>query len=664
MGDSKKYIYITRVPDQGDYLQLASDYDNAIREKRSKNVDLKDLDPLGKIYRGIMIWFTKVFFFYRGNAYQYYHEEKRFANIGKEDEITNDKLSTMVADYMNVLTYLYHGGISMEREEFKKTFDELLLVKASRYYKLIQPSVIRKYKYLLEHKSNDIKSPPSYQIHFKNGFWDVHSRKFSERRGQTTDYQQLTVLNAHRYNYVNPSKECVQKWKDFLLKIIPDSDSLLWLLSYCADALIGDTCTQDCLVLIGEGSNGKSTFMNMMKELFHGYWTGLHPSVLEKNGSGHRLSNAIRNLPLDTKFVFIEELTAGKQSGNSIKLLTESTYHIPAHYKNEATEYKINFKIMATSNGILRYPDLDGGLMRRLRFAYFPNKFVDNPELVDNKSIFLRQSSIGGDKGSILKTDEDKTAVLKLLMAAKQKVENRANNFPSLIETMAEQLSWQKMAETYLEPSNVKYISEASMYKLVCEHFPTFRYSAVEVKRNLLELKLPFAVTHSPRTKCFWGVTFKKQYADKFIVDEPDETINEQPDTLRELIDSARQQQQPEHYLLEPKTVDVDVDDLLNDLPPPKKKRLEETAEEPLIGHNLPDSVVDNAAVSTSSSSEQHIDRRIRSHRAYDFNPDQVEAFKKVCEYFNDQKDEYDMSEDSDNIFETEGSNEDAMETK
>lgn len=555
MKDGKKYIYVTRVPDTSDFIAVAKDYAQIVAANNGQKAD----DSFGKIHRSVMIWFSKHFFFHKGNAYQFSFEDRMYLNIGKSVTITNEKLSSMIADFLNVLSYSYQCSSDVDEKSFRESFDNLDFVKAIRQYKIMKPSIVRDNKSILNFTSDEIKPPPNHQLHFKNGFWDIFSKKFAVRRAQSTSYPHLMVLNTLPYNYVKPSTECIEKWKNFLLKIIPDSESLLWVLSYVSDALIGDISTQDCLVLIGGGSNGKSTFLKMIQELFNGYYRSFPSFLLEKNATGHRLNSAVRSLPSDTKMIFIEELTAGKQSGNSIKLLTEPKFHIPAHYNDEPFDYEVHFKIMATSNGIVRYSDADGGLFRRMRFAFLPNKFVDNPELVDNKTVFLRADI--GSNGVILKTDEDKSAMLNLLIAARSKIDNRSTKLPSLIETMAEQLCWQKFAEKYFNVNESSYVSEDRMYHLVTEHFTINRYSAIDVRKNLLELKLPFAVKYNSRHGMFMNIALKEEFAEKF----PEENqIKELPDILRNFVEANNNQ---EEYPVEIESEDVSVDGILDDLP-------------------------------------------------------------------------------------------------
>jgi len=107
----------------------------------------------------------------------------------------------------------------------------------------------------------DFKNPYKYEIHFNNGYFDLRTMELKSR-----------VLGQHyvtkfiKRNYIDPSEEAMNYVHSQLRKIIHCDDERNYLLFVLGKSLSGDSnLDQNNLFLIGHGSTGKSTFMQMVQ---------------------------------------------------------------------------------------------------------------------------------------------------------------------------------------------------------------------------------------------------------------------------------------------------------------------------------------------------------------------------------------------------------------
>ena len=98
-----------------------------------------------------------------------------------------------------------------------------------------------------------------YNLHFKNGVYELNNRLFRER------YKSDHITKYLDWSF-NPEKDegLIAKVKNEFIKIQPDEQQLKFCLGWLAYTLDGDTGARKCKFNIGyEGRNGKSTEMKI-----------------------------------------------------------------------------------------------------------------------------------------------------------------------------------------------------------------------------------------------------------------------------------------------------------------------------------------------------------------------------------------------------------------
>ena len=166
--------------------------------------------------------------------------------------------------------YVYRmdeGYWQKDNEEYLKASIRSLLVQIKKQWenKKNISEILESYRHSVQKKKyfskfNEISQQDKEYINVKNGllFWedeellDHHSHLFSTHQ-----------LKAE----YDPDAEC-PNWKKALAEWVPDQNTRDFLQEYIGYTLIPDTSQQVALFLTGGGSNGKSTFLEVITEMF------------------------------------------------------------------------------------------------------------------------------------------------------------------------------------------------------------------------------------------------------------------------------------------------------------------------------------------------------------------------------------------------------------
>lgn len=201
------------------------------------------------------------------------------------------------------------------------------------------------------------------KINFQNGVLDIETMEFtSHSRKQGFRY----VLD---YSY-DKSADC-PTFDKFIKDITGDDKELeTILLEFAGYALSNDSCwTHKALVLEGEGSNGKSTFMNVLRRLA-GQNNYSSFSVSDLNNPNNRQM-------IDGKLFNLAEETPKKAMLNSStfkNLVSGGETHGCLKYKNPYI-FRNRAKLIFACNEIPTSDDVTHGYIRRFLIVPFKQKF-------------------------------------------------------------------------------------------------------------------------------------------------------------------------------------------------------------------------------------------------------------------------------------------------
>lgn len=152
------------------------------------------------------------------------------------------------------------------------------------------------------------------------------------------------------------------------------------------DSLTGRTNKDLLVIMYGDGSNGKSTFVNTFKKVLGDYGKSVNPEILiqQKNSSSQSMEFSFASLK-GARVITMSELDEGeKMSDKIIKKLT-SGETISAQKKfGDQFEYDPTFSPWMSTNNLPVIRSKDYGIWRRIYLIPFLVKFTD-----ENKDIHM-----------------------------------------------------------------------------------------------------------------------------------------------------------------------------------------------------------------------------------------------------------------------------------
>lgn len=153
-----------------------------------------------------------------------------------------------------------------------------------------------------------------------------------------------------------------------------EEEEALSLLRHLATTLAPHWSAGKYVLLIGDGSNGKSVLMTMLLDLFGVHnCSGVERQVISEGSPGvFDLNGKLLNLVFDGPAEFV------KDSGKEKSVITGEQIKIRRLYSSEMSTIKTNALFVEGLNQEPRSRDKSSALQRRLVRFWFPNKYLDD----------------------------------------------------------------------------------------------------------------------------------------------------------------------------------------------------------------------------------------------------------------------------------------------
>lgn len=163
------------------------------------------------------------------------------------------------------------------------------------------------------------------------------------------------------------------RWKAFLQEIFcGDEDLVRFIQKAVGYSLTGSTAEQCVFFLLGSGSNGKSTFVELLRYLFDSYATNVQAeSIMMRGKSSGSASSDIARLA-GTRFVTSAEPSEGMRINEGLlkQLSGEDVVTARKLYGNEF-DFTPHFKLWMSTNHKPIIRGTDNGIWRRIRIIPF-----------------------------------------------------------------------------------------------------------------------------------------------------------------------------------------------------------------------------------------------------------------------------------------------------
>ena len=344
------------------------------------------------------------------------------------------------------IIYVYDNGVYKPTGEsvIKEEANMLLADKTKNFYINEVVGYIERSSYI---SPDEINQSP-YIINIRNGLYDLNKRKLLPHNSEIFSITQLPV-------FYNPEADCPEV-KKFVSQIVNERDVpvVQELFGYL---LWKDYFIQKAFMLIGEGSNGKSTLIRLMKAFLGSEnVSNIALQDLDKNPFAKApLYGKMANLYPDISDVALH------QTG-TFKALTGGDA-ISAEFKFKDRFSFTNFaKLIFSCNKLPETRDFTTAFFRRWVFINFPNKFEGGNE---DKNIFKR-----------LSTEQELSGLLNWALEGLERL-LKQQDFSNKMSTEEVEMQYKKMSssiagfvEDMCQQDSEAEISKAEIYLAYCQY--------------------------------------------------------------------------------------------------------------------------------------------------------------------------------------------------
>lgn len=218
---------------------------------------------------------------------------------------------------------------------------------------------------------------------FTNGVYDLAGNIF--RIVNQKEY--ISVTTGYEYNKANSKLK--DKAMDILKSIMPDEEELRFLLKHISLGLFGGNPEEQFYIYIGTSGNGKGIIRDIIQMVLGDYYdtmdiTYLYKSTIIRPEAPNTVMARKKNsrMVISTEpegDVVLKSSTIKNVSGNDPQQVRE-LYGVSFNFIPK-------FKLIIQTNTEPTFHAFDGGMRRRLALINFPNKFVENPVLPNERKI-------------------------------------------------------------------------------------------------------------------------------------------------------------------------------------------------------------------------------------------------------------------------------------
>lgn len=179
----------------------------------------------------------------------------------------------------------------------------------------------------------------------------------------------ITKLSPVEYTQ---NADCMM-WQKFLDDIFGgDRELIRYIQKAVGYSMTGDTSEQCVFFLYGTGRNGKSTFLDVLREIFGEYVSNIQPeTIMVKNSMGNGINSDIARLKGARMVTTVEPNEGVRLNEGLIKQLTgDDAVTARKLYGNEF-EFKPEFKLWMATNHKPIIRGTDDGIWRRIHMVPF-----------------------------------------------------------------------------------------------------------------------------------------------------------------------------------------------------------------------------------------------------------------------------------------------------
>jgi hypothetical protein len=267
-------------------------------------------------------------------------------------------------------------GDKDKKKELRSQLDKLQRIKTAAYVKNIAGLVIDKLMTMHFRGIHfDVGKEQAYNVHFRNGVFDLKTQSFRMRTEK--DY----ITQWLEYDYIDETdipSDILEFPEEFFRKLHKEDDHREFCIAYNAYCITGDTTKQIFKMNQGKASNGKSTEFAVMKECFPIYVSKMDNRILQQGfEKRHKYLDCLTRDPI--RLIYMEELPSKNLDVEFIKDFVDGRELDVEVMHGTKSTIICNAKLATCSQHDPKM-DVDAGILRRGCIQRYTSTFVEGIE--------------------------------------------------------------------------------------------------------------------------------------------------------------------------------------------------------------------------------------------------------------------------------------------
>ena len=324
------------------------------------------MDDMGNALRFVNMFGENIRYSYTDKKWYYYNSQKWCTDADGTVERLADRSVESMKD--EAKQYIETDG---ENGDMTKAFQKHMkasrsnksrksMLEMARHHVPILPFQLDRYKMAL--------NTPSGVLNLKSGELKEHKPEYYLTKITNVDY--------------SDNADC-PKWYEFLSDIFgADKDLIRYIQKAVGYTLTGSIAEQCVFFLYGTGRNGKSTFLDVIRDVFGDYAANIQPeTIMVKSNTGNAINSDIARLKGARLVTSVEPNEGVRLNEGLIKQLTGDDPVTARKLYSEEFEFKPEFKLWMATNHKPIIRGTDTGIWRRIHMIPFtvqiPEEKVD-----------------------------------------------------------------------------------------------------------------------------------------------------------------------------------------------------------------------------------------------------------------------------------------------
>lgn len=325
--------------------------------QNAENIRLYSFDDMGNAKRFCDYFGEEVRYSYTDKRWYWYDGRKWCADING----TVERLSDKAAELMRAEAQVYAQTDADEGTDMQKAFEKHCKLSRSNRSKRAMLTEVQHHLPIVPSQTDRHK----FLLNTPSGVIDLRS-------GKVTAHDSKLYLTKIAFAEYSENADC-PRWNAFLNDIFGgDKELIRYVQKAVGYSLTGSTAEQCAFFLYGTGRNGKSTFLEVVRNVFGDYSANIQPeTIMVRKSQGSAINSDIARLKGARLVTSVEPNEGVRINEGLLKQLTGDDIVTARKLYGEEFEFKPEFKLWMATNHKPIIRGTDTGIWRRIHLIPF-----------------------------------------------------------------------------------------------------------------------------------------------------------------------------------------------------------------------------------------------------------------------------------------------------